>query len=535
MTDHEKAFQSHEQSLALLLETELLDFMPALGQARFFESDPSLRAAMLREELPLSLRVQKLILKMQMSGEMGYDRMLKALKDSRNDRLVELADKIQKSLTRIQTTSIQEALCPKEESSECSVTTSHPVFPVTGSHCQDVCGPLSSMDELDEFTVSTRQRNASKWLSTVPKGRHSREHDDYNKETFEWFIALLRDHCADDRPVREETADPSNWQRAKECYLWKVLSHGLSPLKSHPDAIYAKDILSSHVRSEVYTVLYRRRRADSKAAEELVQECLQLNIPTDLKVVVASAGLSRRNESENVLPILFELLKLVEKGECNNYDIAVCTLRVHIASVCCHKGDLQMARKEITPGLQSAMKISDPAVVEAGWVHGWLLFLEGQQGEKAFAINHEKAIDDVYSQTLGRLQNEQRWFRDLSEAFKLGKADTHLRIARQHIAVEGSHDSEVVYQLLQRARDSLLSIDMDLLRQSHGNDPFTEAFRNHLWFMYHHLQGNHSEADTFLHPAFDNWIEGKGYKFAREIAEMANKTHLLQQLKELDV
>ena len=529
MTDQvlEKAFQSHEQSLAPLLEAELVDFMPALGQAGFFESDPSLRATLLREELSRGERVQHLFLKMQMSGEVGYDRMLRAMQQSGNDRLIEMALNIS-----LATKLAENFHCLKEESGDSSITTPQPVFSaINTAYCREVSATKSSMAGLDQSKVPSRQ------LLSVPKGCHStsRDHDYNDKEEFGWFILTLRNCCADYRPIREETTDPLNRQRARVRYFWKVCSQGVSPLKTHPDPICAQGILSSKVRSEVYTVLYRLRRADSKAAEELVEWCLQLNIPTDLKVVVANAGLSRRYESEKVLPLLFQLLELVEKGEGANYDIDVCTLRVHIASVCCHKGDLKMARKEIAPGLQCAQQILDPTLVEAGWVHGWLLFLEGQQEEKAFSQDNERAIDEVYSQTLGRLQFEERWFRDLFEAFKLGKADTHLRMAKRHITMEGSHDSEVVYQLLQRARDSLLSIDMELLRLSHGNDPFTDAFHNHLWFMYHHLQGNDIEADTFLQPAFDNWIAGKGYKFAKEIAEMANNADLLQRLKVLGV
>lgn len=536
MTDHEleKAFQSHEQSLASLLEAELVVFMPALGQAGFFESEPSLRATLLREELPRGERVQHLFLKMQMSGEVGYDRMLRAMEQSRNDRLIEMAHKIKISLA---TTLTRELHCPKEESGDSSITTSQPVFPAFNIACrQEVSAPKASMAALDQSKVSTRQWCALEWPA-VPKACHSTSRDDdYNyKETFGWFMESLRNRCADYRPIREETTDPLNRQRARVIYFWKVCSRGMSPLKTHPGPICAQGILSSKVRGEVYTVLYRRRRADSKAAEELVKWCLQLNIPTDLKVVVATAGLSWRCESGNVPPILFQLLELAEKGEGDNCDIAVCILRAHIACIYCHKGDLKMAREVITPGLQCALRISDPAVIEAGWVHGWLLLLEGQQGDEAFSTDHEKAIDDAYSQALARLQNEQRWYRDLSEDFKLGKADIHLRIAQQHITMEGSHDNEVVYQLLQRARDSLLSIDMELLRLSHGNDPFTDAFHSHLWFMYHHLQGNHTEADTFLKPAFDNWIAGKGYKFAREIAEMANNMDLLQKLTSLHV
>ena len=534
MTEYEKAFQSYEQFLAPLLEAELMDFIPALGQARFFESDPPLRATMLRVDIPRNVQVQYLFLKMQMSGEVWYDRMLRAMEQSKIDRLVEMAHKIRTSLTHNRTRWTQEVRSSEEEvGSHCSTTTSQPVFPAAISHLQDACTPNSSIAGLGESEMSSRQCVASNWQLAVPNLRAQYE---YNYEgAFEYFIESLRKYCEEDTSSSEETTGPSMKQRDRACYFWKVFSLGTSPLKAHPEATCAQGILAMKVRGEAYTFLYRLRRENSKASEKLVERCLKLNIPLDLKVVVANAGLSRRNESEKVLPLLYDLLKLAEKGACDNYDISVCTLRTHIASVLCHKGDLQMARKEITPGLQSAVKISDPTLIETGWVHGWLLFLESQQGEKAFSTDHEKAIDDIYSQTLARLQNEKQWFRDLFEAFKLGKADTHLRIAKEHIALEGSHDSGVVYQLLQRARDSLLSINMELLKQSHGNDPFTEAFHNHLWFMYHHLQGNHVEADTFLHQAFDNWIASKGYKFAKEIAEMANNTHLLQQLKSLGV
>ena len=532
MTEYEKAFQSYEQYLAPLLEAELMDFMPALGQARFFESDPDLRATMLRMDISRNVQVQHLFLKMQMSGEVWYDRMLTALEQSKIDRLVEVAHKIRTSLTCNRTTWTQEVRSSEEEmGSHCSTTTSQPVFPATINYPQDACTPNSSTAGLGGSEMSTRQCIASNWLSVVQNFCQSAQYE----KAFEYFIESLRKYCEEDTSFSEEATGPSMKQRDRACYFWKVFSRGVSPLKAHPDATCAQGILARKVRGEAYTFLYRLRRENSKVSEKFVERCLKLNIPPDLKVVVANAGLSRRNESEKVLPLLYDLLELAEKGACDNYDITVCTLRVHIASVLCHKGDLQLARKEITPGLQSAVKISDPTLIEAGWVHGWLLFLESQQGEKAFSTDHEKAIDDIYSQTLARLQNEKQWFRDLFEAFKLGKADTHLRIAKAHIALEGSHDSGVVYQLLQRARDSLLSINMELLGQSHGNDPFTEAFRNHLWFMYHHLQGNHVEADTFLHQAFDNWIASKGYKFAKEIAEMANNTHLLQQLKSLGV
>ena len=49
------------------------------------------------------------------------------------------------------------------------------------------------------------------------------------------------------------------------------------------------------------------------------------------------------------------------------------------------------------------------------------------------------------------------------------------------------------------------------------------------------LVGRVSMVGFRIYPAFDNWIAGKGYKFAKEIAEMANNMDLLQQLKVLGV
>ena len=538
-SDYEKVFQSYELTLAPLLEAELIDMMPALGQAGFFESDPTLRAKLLREDLPRSIRVQHLFLKMQMSGETGYGRMLRAMEQSKNDRLTEMAASIKISLQTTFPISQQVVPYSKDESGDVSITTSMPVYPATGSS-HKVSVPRLNMAELEQSSLiasveSSKEGCTPRWPS-APKICHSTRRECCNYATdFQCFIESLRNACGDFRPVREETTDPSSRHREGLFHFWKLFSQGTSPLNTHPGPICAQGILASKVRGEVYTILYRRRRVDSKAAEDLVEWCLQLNIPADLKMVVANAGLSCRYDSEKVLPLLHGVLEQAENGECDNGDIAVSTLRAHIACVYCHKGDLKMARSVLTPGLQCAQMISDPAVIEAAWVHGWLLLLEGQQGEEVFSPALEKGIDDVYSQTLERLQNGEQWFRDLNEDFKLGKADIHLRIAQKHIDMGDRCDSDVVYQLLQRARDSLVSIDMGILKVSHGNEPFSEAFRNHLWFMYHHLQGNHIEANNYLKPAFDNWIAGKGYKFAREIAELANNSDLLQQLMALGV
>ena len=85
----------------------------------------------------------------------------------------------------------------------------------------------------------------------------------------------------------------------------------MSLLKTHPDPICAQSIPSNKVCCEVYTVLYRLRRADSKVAEELVEWCLQLIKRSHrFEVVVAHEGLSRRYESEKVLPFLVNFWSL---------------------------------------------------------------------------------------------------------------------------------------------------------------------------------------------------------------------------------
>lgn len=257
----------------------------------------------------------------------------------------------------------------------------------------------------------------------------------------------------------------------------------------------------------------------------------QADFPVDLKVVAANAGLSRRyeSESERALQLLYELLERVEKGECDNGDIAECALRAHIACIYCHKGDLEKAREVLTPALRYSQTVSDYAVIKAGWVHGWLLFLEGQQGLEVFSANFEDGIDDVISQVYAMIQKEDMWFRNTNENFQLMKADIHLRLAKRHIVGGESRYSKVVRQLLQKAWESLDSIVPDHLLKSHRNEPYTTAYHNQLRFMYYHLQGN-PEAQVFLRPAVDNWKAAKCYKYTSEIAEMANDSHLLQEL-----
>ena len=491
MSYYEKVFRPYERILSPLLEAELYDLMPALGQAGVFESDPDLRATLLCQDRPRVVLVQHLFLMMQRTGETGCGRVLRAMEQSKNDLLTELAAKI-----KIQTTypiTLQVVPYSTEESGD--GTTTMPVYPPTGSRRKGGT-PRLNQSSLMLSGESGKDGCTPRWVSG-PKICHCtwREYDFNYSSDLQEFIESLRKRCGDFRRDREETTDLSSRHRAQMCYFQQVCSQEVSPLNTHPGPICAQGILASNVRGEVYTMLYRYRRVDIKAAADLVEWCLQQNIPTDLKMVVANAGLSCRYDGEKVLSLLRGVLKQAENGQCENSDIVVSTLRAHIACVYCHKGDLKMARNELTPALQRAQTISDPAVIEGTWVHGWLLLLESLQREEVLLPALEKGMDNVYSQTLERLQNCEQWpwYRDLNEYFKLGKADMHLKIAQKHIDMGDRCDSEVVYQLLQRARDSLNSMNMALLKVSHGNDPFTKAFHQHLWSMYHCLRSNHDE------------------------------------------
>ena len=129
--------------------------------------------------------------------------MLRAMEQSRNDRLIEMAHKMTISLATL----TQEGVVTYS-----SITTLQPIFPAINSVCcKEVSAPKSTMARLDQSKVSSRQCCALKWPS-VPKGCHStsRDHDYNYKEAFGWFIESLHNCCADYRPIREETTDLLN-------------------------------------------------------------------------------------------------------------------------------------------------------------------------------------------------------------------------------------------------------------------------------------------------------------------------------------
>ena len=170
---------------------------------------------------------------------------------------------------------------------------------------------------------------------------------------------------------------------------------------------------------------------------------------------------------------------------------------------------------------------------DALWIHGWLIFLEHAGKETPIPDSAIRELDQVYSQCMSLLRVLPTWFSDCQKHFGLGKADIHLRIAKDKILRGATAEEPQVYQLLQRAKDTMNVVDPKSIFED--NHTIRIAFYNQLWFTLYHLQGNCEKAKLYLQPSVDYWIKSNtptGFRLAKEIAEMAGDLALLKRVSE---
>ena len=199
-----------------------------------------------------------------------------------------------------------------------------------------------------------------------------------------------------------------------------------------------------------------------------------------------------------------------------------------------HAGNIPQAKYHVLTALQHSANICDPAILPALWFHGWILFLEHAGKKDPIPDAVVKQLDEVYGQCMSMLRALPAWYSDCRRnALAMGKTDIHLRIAKDKISRGATAEDPQVYQILQRAKDTLNSLNRLVLFQ--GNNATRVAFYNHLWFTLHHLGGNKEKAKNYMQPAVKYWIKSDtptGYKLAKEVAEMANDVDLIRHVEE---
>ena len=360
------------------------------------------------------------------------------------------------------------------------------------------------------------------------------------------FLKVFREAIGDnkdeqyDTPGRVEVPD-SKWYGELSTdlvqvwnYLWSMCIQGPSPCHTHPGMKYATGDLKTGKRGGLYSFMRKRCLKDSRSSEEMVKKALnstEMALSPDLKFIMMDAGLTRFSTSKCALPLLYEALTTSERGCCDNYEIVSAHIHSHIANIHAHSGDLPQAKFHTSLALQLAMQICDPAVVDALWTYGWVLFLEHDRHGNIPAYV-ERELDHVYSQCKSILKMLPKWYCDGKKNFGMGKADIHLRIAKNKIDKGAKASDPEVYQLLQRAQDTLNTVDNKSFTQD--NSIACLAFYNQLWFVLHHLRGNSKESSKFSEPAVKYWIEldsPTGYRLAMEVAVMSGDNNLLQRVQ----
>ena len=500
-----EAFLTHEIELSSLLEAELDGFLQALGQAGFL--DVELRETLLNLSLPSQLRAQHVILKLHKAKL--YVCFLHAMEISLIDRLEDLAVKIK-------------GYNPPLPQKQCTC-------PGAGVELVPLVSRQNSGDVRKENNLPLGNHPNQK-LSMAPA----------------MFLKMFRKASGDKEDEQYGTPDPvevpdSKWydELSTELvrvwrYAWSMCIRGPSPYHTHPGMKYATGDLKTGKRGVLYSFMRKRCLKDSMSSEEMVKKAFNSTDETlspDLKFLIADAGLTLFSKSKCALPILYEALTMSERGCCDNYEIVTAHIHSHIASIHAHSGDLPQAKFHTSLALQLAMQICDPAVVDALWVYGWILFLEhDRHGNIPEYV--ERELDHVYGQCMSMLRMLPKWYCDGQKTFGMGKADIHLRIAKSKIDKGAMASDPEVYQLLQRAQDTLNTVDNKSFTQ---DDSVTcIAFYNQLWFILHHLRGNSEEASKFSEPAVDYWIRSAsptGDRLAKEVAEMSGDVKLLQRIQ----
>ena len=518
-----EAFLTHEIELSSLLEAELDGFLPALGQAGFL--DVELRETLLNPHLLSQLRAQHVILKLHKAKL--YVCFLHAMEISFIDRLEDLAVKISDF-------GAQEIM---------SIANSRGYFPPPLP--QKKCTRPGVGVELVPL-VSCQDSGDVRKENNLPVGNHPNQKLTNPSMAPARFLKMFRKASGDKEDEQYGTPDPvevpdSKWygELSTELvqvwrYAWSMCIQGLSPCHTHPGMKYATGDLKTGKRGVLYSFMRKRCLKDSMSSEEMVKKAFNSTeeiLSPDLKFILADAGLTRFSTSRCALPMLYEALTMSERGCCDNYEIITAHIHSHIAHIHAHSGDLPQAKFHTSLALQLAMQICDPAVVDALGAYGWILFLEhDRHGNIPEYV--ERELDHVYGQCMSMLRMLPKWYCDGQPTFGMGKADIHLRIAKSKIDKGAMASDPEIYQLLQRAQDTLNTVDNKTFTQ---DDSVTcIAFYNQLWFHLHHLRGNSKEASRFSEPAVDYWIRSAsptGDRLAKEVAEMSGDVKLLQRIQ----
>jgi hypothetical protein len=319
-------------------------------------------------------------------------------------------------------------------------------------------------------------------------------------------------------------------------YLCHLVRHGPSPNHTHPTMKLASGVLKSKERGKIYNHLLKTYLADVSVAENMVVNAIrsdQQKMPFEYKVIAADAGLTKLSGTSNPLSMLYDLLNTLNMHGGENFEILATILHSHIATIHAQAENIAQAKYHTTAALQLCSDIRDPAVFDALWIHGWLIFLEHDGKETPIPDSAIRELDQVYSQCMSLLRVLPTWFSDCQKHFGLGKADIHLRIAKDKILRGANAEEPEVYQLLQRAKDTMNAVDPKSIFED--NNRIRIAFYHQLWFTLYHLQGNGEKAKLYLQPSVDNWIKSNtptGFRLAKEVAEMAGDPALLKHVSE---
>ena len=518
-----KAFQIYEIQLSSLLEAELEGILPALGQVGFL--DIELRETLLGANLTPFKSVQHILLKLHKTN--AYKAFLNALKKSSRSRLQNLARLIESSALEVslplgesETNQNSEPLStPQQAEDTCcrSLVVNNPslgrgkVFLVEDAKCtvtstgsdNTVSLPLNKRGSQDDWSLTTR------WSQI--------------RYTEDDFGSCTDGECEEFKELYS--------------YLHGLRLRGASPTHGHPHKKFATGVLKNKVRMEVYNFFLEKLLLDSLGAKEQIMSMFKANrdgMPLDLKVVAVNAGLDSYSGSDTSFTLLYDILSMNERGLCADYEIVSTTVHSQIACMHAHAGNVSQARYHILTALQHSANICDLAVLPTLWFHGWILFLEHGGKKDTIPDAVVKDIDQVYSQCMSMFRVLPAWYSICRKnSLAMGKADIHLRIAKDKISRGATAEDPQVYQILQRAKDTLNVVDRRILFQ--GNNVARIGFHNQLWFTLHHLGGNREKATTYMHPAVEYWIKSDtpvGYKLAKEVAEMANDADLIKHVEE---
>ena len=522
-------------------------FVALLGQRGLL--DVELREKLLDPNLTQGIRVQYFLLKLHKSKM--YEKFLRAMKESSHE-LRELAGKIESTANDM---SLPLGVCEKDSSSVAERLS------VPQQVEEKLDGALvlvnSHLMRGSEYLVPTHESNLTEGPHTdrvrcteFTSVNHPLCLPKEDSAGCSWLLSILSRCCGaqckqvkPNMPVVVTDDDYECYQifvdrefQAIGNYLYHIFGHGPSPNHTHPTMKLASGVLKSNERGEIYNHLLKTYLADVSVAENMVVNAIrsdQQKIPFEYKVIAADAGLTKLSGTSTPLSMLYDLLNTLNMHGGENFEILATILHSHIASIHAHAGNIAQAKYHTTAALQLCFNIRDPAVFNVLWTHGWLIFLEHAGKETPIPDSAIRELDQVYSQCMSLLRVLPTWFSDCQKHFGLGKADIHLRIAKDKILRGATAEEPQVYQLLQRAKDTMNAVDPNSIFED--NNKVRVAFYNQLWFTLYHLQGNGEKAKLYLQPSVDNWIKSNtptGFRLAKEVAEMAGDPALLKHVSE---